>query len=233
MLGLSGTAGAGAATRPVASSSPSEIAKAINLMASDLPSSVTWVSSPQAANNKAENAAGRVAASCVKKAGAVTDDAYGTSGVTGGPVLADVKSPQFSDKANAFTQLPAANSEVVIVSNGKDATADLAAVGTGKGLACLEAQYQVNVVQSGSGNSKVSGTFMSVPHHGGGNGGVHIRLIATGGLLPQKLYNDEYFYAAGRAEVVLSFLDLGSPFDASWASDAATKVMQRAVARAG
>jgi hypothetical protein len=222
----------GRAARAVPSSSAAGEARAIDLTVGDLPSSIKWASAPQAGSNKAETAAGKTAAKCLQRLGAATDDAYGTTGVSGGTVLADVKSPQFSDKADTFTQLPAANSEVVIVASAKDATSDLAAVAKKGALDCFGAQYQVDVVQSGSGKARVTEHFAAAPHHGSGNGGVHVQFVATGGLLPQKLYNDEYFYAVGTAEVVLSFLNLGSPFDVGWADQAITKVMQRAAAQA-
>ncbi len=233
LVALAGGVTAGAAAGSSSSSAAGK-ARAIDLMPSDLPSSVKWASTPQSASNKAEIAAGKTAASCLQKAGAATDDAFGATGLTGGPVLADVKSPQISDKADTFTQLPAANSEVVITSTAKQATADLAAVAKKAALSCLGTQYRVDAVQSGSGKStSVAASFMSAPRHGDGNGGVHIRLTATGGLLPQKLYNDEYFYATGTAEVSFSFINLGSAFPSSWADQAITKVMQRAASEAG
>jgi hypothetical protein len=225
----------GVAAVPVTSAAASSTtavseAKTINLMPSDLPSSVKWASTPQSNPNKVEVTAGKTAASCLQKVGAATDDAFGASGATGGDVLADVRSPQISDKANTFTQLPAANTEVVVTAQSKQATADLAAVAKSAGASCLATQYRVDAIQSGSGKVTVTSALGSAPHHGDGNGGVHLRLVATGGLLPQKLYNDEYFYVSGPVEVVFSFINLGSAFPTSWADQAITKVMGRAAA---
>jgi hypothetical protein len=234
VLGLVMASSAAASSRLAASSSgPSSKAAAINLIAGDLSSSIKWASSPQPTNNKAEDAAGKKAAACLDKAGAATADPFGTSEVLGGSVLADVRSPQFYDKASSLTQLPAANTEVVIVKTATEASKDLAAIRQKSSLSCLGAQYKLDSVQSGSGNVSIAESFMSAPRHGDGNGGVHIRFAENGGLLPQTLYNDEYFYAEGPVEVVFSFLNLGSPFDSGWADAALTKVMQRAAQQAG
>ncbi|HTX00742.1 MAG TPA: hypothetical protein VMD59_18320 [Acidimicrobiales bacterium] len=227
-------AGATAAPRAAGPSSGAAAeAAAVNISSADLPSSVKWASSPQSPNNKAENAAGRTATACLDRAGAVTKDPFGTSGMTGGPVLADVRSPQFYDKADSLTQLPAANSEVVVVQSSHDATEDLAALRRHSSLVCMAAQFRLDSEQSGSGNVTVDSSFESAPRHGEGSGGVHVHFVESGGLLPGKLYNDEYFYAEGRFEVAFSFLDLGSPFSSSWAEGAISKVMDRAAKKAG
>jgi hypothetical protein len=229
------TAQAAAASGGVAgaASSPSSTAAAINLRSGDLSARITWASSPQPRNDKAEDQAGTKAVACLDRAGAATKDPFGTSGVTGGAVLADVRSPQFYDKASSLTQLPGANTEVVIVKTAREASQDLAAVRQKAVLPCLAAQYRVDSVQSGSGNVGIAESFMAAPRHGTGNGGVHIRFVESGGLLPQDLYNDEYFYAEGPVEVAFSFIDLGSAFDSGWAEAAITSVMQRAARQAG
>jgi hypothetical protein len=60
--------------------------------------------------------------------------------------------------------------------------------------------------------------------------------VETGGnfaLLKSKLYDDEYFYVQGPAEVAMSFINLGSPFKATWATSAISKVMARAKSEVG
>ncbi len=221
-----------AAVRNVPSRSPRDNAKAvaearaINLQLGDLPKGQKWAGSPQPGSTKVTAAAGRTAAKCLDRLGAKSADPFGTSHSLGGNVLADVLSPQFAPKGGIG--LPGANSEVVVVAAPGVATADLAAIAKKGSLACLSAQYLVDTEASGSGKAHVTASFEKAPRHGSGNGGVHITLLEKGGSLPLTLYNDEYFYAEGNAEVVFSFLDLGSAFSSSAATATVAKVMARA-----
>lgn len=208
-------------------------AKAINIKDSDMPSSTKWASTPQTPYNKAETAAGKKAIACIDKSGAVSGDAFGTSRITGGEVVVDVRSDQYYEASATLTELPAANSEVVFLSSAGDATKDLNAFERKSSLSCLGAQLVVESEAEGSGSVKISANVMPAPHYGGGNGGLRIRFVETGGLLPGGLYNDEYFYVQGPSEVSFSFLNLGTPFSTSWADSIIEKVMKRAASTVG
>jgi hypothetical protein len=156
--------------------------------------------------------------------------------VIGGVVVVDVSSPTYYQKGS-FTQLPSASSEVVFLTTASGAVTDLSTISRKPSLACLTAQLVGNSILGGAGKSvKGSASFMAAPRHGGGSGGVHIRFVETGGnfaLLKSKLYDDEYFYVQGPAEVAMSFINLGSPFKATWATSAISKVMARAKSEVG
>jgi len=208
-------------------------ATAINLKVTDLSSSIHWAASAPGRSSKAIVALAEKAVACLKKVGPVSPDPFGTRGVTGGVVEADVSSPMFYDKAAALTQLPSASSEVVFLATASGARTDQATIGRSGSLACLTAQFVGDSSVQGAGKVKGTASFMSVPRHGQGSGGVHIRFVVSGGnfaLLKSKLYDDEYFYVQGSAEVSMSFINLGAPFTASWSSAAISKVMARAQA---
>jgi hypothetical protein len=207
-------------------------AKAINMKLSDLPASIKWATSQPVASPKAELALGKQAVACVAKGGSVSPDPFGTSGVIGGPVVADISSPTYFEKSATLTRLPSASSEVVFLSTASGALADLVAVGRKSSLVCLATQMAANSTLQGAGQGvKAGASFMSAPRYGGGGGGVHIRFVETGGnfaLLKSKLYADEYFYVQGSAEVFLTFINLGSAFSPSSTASAISKVMARA-----
>jgi hypothetical protein len=212
-------------------------AKAINLKVADLSSSLHWATSSPGKSSKAEATLAAKTVVCLKKVGPVSPDPFGTTGKSGGVVLADVSSPTLYDKASTLTQLPSASSEVVFVTKASGATADLSTVGRSGSLVCLTAQLVGNSSLQGAGKGiKGTASFMSAPRHGTGSGGVHIRFVESGGnfaLLKSKLYDDEYFYAQGSAEISISFINLGSPFNQAWATTAISKVMARAASEAG
>ena len=229
-LGVALVAPASLAAAGVAASTATAEATAINLRPSDLPSSVKWSTAPQAALNKATRAAAKTAAACLRAAGAASGDAFGALGQAGGIVLADVRSPQITEKGSIG--VPAANSEVLVLNSAAAADKDLAAVARHAAISCLAAQFAADSAAQGGG-TKATGSLQGAPHYGDGNHGVHIQLINTGGPLPFKLYNDEYFYVQGPVEVVFSFLNLSSPFNMAWAERAIKAVMGRAAAVAG
>jgi hypothetical protein len=209
-------------------------AKAINLKAADLSTSIRWVAAPAGKSSKAEAALAQKALTCLKKVGSVSPDPFGTTGKTGGAVLADVSSPNWYDKASSLTQLPSASSEVVFVNSAAAARSDLATIGRGSSLACLTAQLVANSELQGAG-SGIKGTakFLPAPRHGGGSGGVHIQFIESGGgfaLLKAKLYDNAFYYVQGSAEVTMSFINLGSAFNPAWTTASIAKVMARAQA---
>ena len=212
-------------------------AKAINLKVSDLSASIKWATSEPVASPKGELALGKQAVACMAKGGPVSPDPFGTSGVTGGVVLADISSPTYSEKSSTLTHLPSASSEVAFLTTASKALADLAAVGRKSSIACLATQMAAESSLQGAGKGvKASGSFMSAPRYGGGSGGVHIRFLETGGnfaLLKETLSDDEYFYVQGTAEVFLTFINLGPAFNSSWAASAISKVMARAKSEVG
>jgi hypothetical protein len=212
-------------------------AKAINLQAADLSSSLHWASAPPGHSSKASAALAQKALACLKKVGPVSPDPFGTVGKSGGVVLADISSPTYYDKANSLTQLPSASSEVVFLTKAALADSDLATIAHSGSLACLTAQLVANSTLQGAGKGvKGTATYLPAARHGTGSGGVLVRFVESGGnfaALKEKLYDEEYFYVQGPAEISLSFVNLGAPFNASWATTAVAKVMARAAAEVG
>lgn len=204
-------------------------ARAINMKASDLPSRVHWTAAPAAASSKAVVALAEKTVACLKRVGKVSPDPFGTRGLSGGEVEADISSPTYY-QSSSFTQLPSASSEVVFLTSAAAARADQAIVAKPAALACLTTQFVGDSSLGGAGKVKGTGSFLSVHHYGQGDGGVHVQFLVTGGLLPSKLYDNEYFYVQGNAEISMSFINLGSAFDAGWSSVAIAKVMARAAA---
>ena len=204
-------------------------AQAVNLKVTDLSTAMKWKAAPPGHSSAAVAALAAKTLSCLKKVGPVSPDPFGTTGKSGGVVLADVSSPTFYDKASPLIQLPSASSEVVVLSKTSAAVSDLSTIGRSAALGCLTAQLVGDSSLGGAGKGiKGTASYMSAPHHGGGSGGLHIRFIEHGGLLPGNLYDDEYFYVQGGAEISMSFINLSTPFNASWSSVAIAKVMARA-----
>ena len=222
-----------ARARPVARANPVARAKAINLRASDLPSSMHWTSAPVGKPTKAVAAAQVKAASCLRAAGAGTGDPFGASGRIGGGVIADVSSAQYSEKGSPG--IPAANSEVVVVASAKAAAADLHAVTTAAGRRCIAAQFRVDSSAQGL-SGPVTTAVRPQPRHGV-NGGARVQMVESAQFgstkLAVKLYNDEYFYVVGADEVTLSFLNIAGPFPQAGATAAVDKVLARAATAAG
>ena len=216
-----------------AGSSIAAEAKAINLKVTDLPTSIHWAASPPGKSSKAEVALAEKTVACLKKVGPVSPDPFGTRGLSGGIVEADISSPMFYDKAASLTMLPSASSEVVFLTTASQARTDQATIARSGSLACLTAQFVGDSSLQGAGKVKGTASFVPAPRYGGGNGGVHIRFVVSGGnfaLLKSKLYDDEYFYVQGPAEISMSFINLGTSFNPSGAATAISKVMARAKA---
>ena len=112
------------------------------------------------------------------------------------------------------------------------ALADLAGIGRKSSIACLATQTAAESSLQGAGKGvKASGSFLPAPRYDGGSGGVHIRFLETGGnfaLLKKTLYDDEYFYVQGSAEVFVTFVNLGTAFSPNGAASTIAKVMARA-----
>ena len=217
-----------------AASSVAAEARAINLKAADMSTSLKWVAAPPGQSSKAEEANAARALACLKKAGPVSPDPFGTTGHAGGIVLADVSSPTWYDKASTATQLPSASSEVVFLSTASAASTDLSTIGRTRSLACLTAQLVANSELQGAGTGvKGSASFLTAPRYGGGKGGLRIQFVESGGnfaQLKEKLIEDEYFYVQGPAEISLSFINLGPAFNQVWEYSSIAKVMVRAKA---
>ncbi|MGD0440404.1 MAG: hypothetical protein ABSB52_07220 [Acidimicrobiales bacterium] len=219
-----------------ASSSVTAEAKAINMKVQDLSASIKWAVEQSSATPKGEAAIAKQAVACLAKTGPVSPDPFGASGVTGGVVLVDVSSPTYYEKSATLTHLPSADSEVVFQKTASGALADLAAVGHKPSLVCLGDQLAADSSLQGAGKGvKAKGSFLPAPRYGGGSGGLHIRFLESGGNLPAGLdiYDDEYFYVEGQAEVSLTFINLGSAFNSSWAASTISKVMARAKSELG
>ena len=158
----------------------------------------------------------------------MSPDPFGTNSVIGGVILADVSSPTYYDKAATLTQLPSASSEVVFLTKASGAVGDLSTIARSGSLACLTTQLVGNSILGGPGRpSDRIASYITAPRHGTGSGGIGIRFIESGGnfaLLKSELYDDEYFYVQGPAEISLSFINLGSPFNSAWATSAISKV---------
>jgi hypothetical protein len=222
---------------PVSSAKASStvaVAQVINLKVTDLSTAMKWKAAPAGHSSAAVAALAAKTLACLDKVGRVSPDPFGTTGKSGGVVLADISSPTFYNKASPLIQLPSASSEVVIMSKASGALADLATIGRSGALSCLTTQLVGDSSLEGAGKGiKGTASYLAAPHHGAGGGGVRIRFVEHGGLLPGKLYDDEYFYVKGAVEVSMSFINLSSPFNPSWATGAITKVMARAVSEAG
>src|ERR1039458_7389048 len=115
-------------------------ATAINLKATDLSTSMHWAISPPGKASKASKALAEKTVACLKKVGPVSPDPFGTKGVIGGVILADVSSPTYYDKAATLTQLPSASSEVVFLTKASGAVGDLSTIARSGSLACFTTQ---------------------------------------------------------------------------------------------
>jgi hypothetical protein len=219
---------------PAGAVSPVTAAKAINIKVADLPTSIHWLAAPAGTSSKAQVALAQKALACLKKVGPVSPDPFGTIGKAGGSVRADVSSPTWYDKASTLTQLPSVSSEVVFLNSAAAARSDLSTIGRSGSLACLTAQLVANSELQGAGTGiKGTARFLAAPRHGGGSGGVRIQFIESGGnfaLIKAKLYDNEYFYVQGSAEVAMSFINLNSSFNTTWSAASIAKVMARAQA---
>ncbi len=211
--------------------SDATLAHKINVAAGDLPTEIVWVGAKPTARPVAEKAQDEQTITCMKKAGGaaakISPDPFGTVGEPGGTVTVDVSSSTFSPKG-AANRFPQVSSEVDFLKTASQATNDLAAFATKAALVCFAREF-ANLYSAEIG-SKVSATtsFLPLTHYGAGNGGVHGRYVITGKALKAPLYDDAYFYVQGRAEILLSFVNLGSPFSSNWASSVVGKVMARA-----
>ena len=210
--------------------SDTAIAGVINVTNADLPAPSTWSGSAQTPNTATEVALAQQALRCISaKTGTISPDAFGTVGGKGGIVTTDVESLIFSKKGTA-TGLPEVSSDVDLLTTSSQASRDLVAFGRKVDLPCLTALI-ANVTSGVTGEKgAVTSSFMSIPHHGTGNGGVGIRFAISGVGLSGPLIDDAYFYVEGRAEISLAFTNVSTPFQAAEANAIAARVMARAKA---
>ena len=202
------------------------VARLINVTSADLPDPATWAGSVQTPNTAAQIAQAHRALRCISnRSGKISPDPFGTIGRAGGTVTADVQSSMFAKKRTA-SGLPGVSSEVDFLTSSTQATKDLAAFDSKVDLSCLTALI-ANVTAGEVGHKVlVNASVTSIPHYGSGNGGVGIRFTVTG--LSAPLVDVAYFYVEGRAEVSLSFVNLGTSFPTGWAHGIAARVMARA-----
>jgi len=161
----------------------------------------------------------------------MSPDPFGLTGKVGGIVVDDVDSRMFFEKNAA--ELPGASSDVTVLATASAALGDLAAVGRSQSLACLQTMLaEIASAEAGS-TVDVKVVFEPLPRYGTGNGGVGLRFALSGHSLKSTLYEDEDLYLQGRAEVSLTFANLGAPFPPSWAQAITAKVMGRARLLAG
>jgi hypothetical protein len=222
--------GASAAEHPNATSGGA-LARQINVALSDLPSAIAWTSSSQTPNTAAQTKQAEQAVSCIQRSGgsaqSVSSDPFGTSEETGGPVVADVESPLFAKEASSIG-LPTISSDVTMMKNASQASTDLAAFATNAGLACVSALIGTLTAAAVGHQIGLTDSFVTIPRHGTGNGGIGMRFAITNAGLTGTLYDDAFFYAQGKAEVSLSYVNLDSHVQSSWETSVATKVMTRA-----
>ena len=231
LLVVLGFGAANASPAFASSASDASLARSLNVKSSDLPKGSGWTTSTVAATPAT---LGAKAIACIRKgagpSGKASPDLFGTVGKPSGSVTADVTSPMFGQKGS-FTQLPAVNSETAIVSSATQALTDLNAIGAATTRACLATLYAgVTSSQSGGGKANATASSLALPHFGVGSGGVHDRFIVQGSGIPGKVYLDLYFYVVGRAEISITYTNLGGAFSTSWANSIATNVMKRAKA---
>ena len=62
----------------------------------------------------------------------------------------------------------------------------------------------------------MTNSFIQIPSHGTGVGGVGVRFAITDAGMSGTLYDDAFFYVEGTAEVSLSFVNLDSHVTTSW-----------------
>jgi hypothetical protein len=211
--------------------SDSTLAREIDVALGDLPAGVTWASSSQTPNTAAQTKQAEQAVVCIQKSGAVTQsispDPFGTSERTGGPVVADVESPLFA-KQNSTVALPTVSSDVTFMKTTAQASTDLAAFATNAGLACISTLIGTLTAAAVGHQIGMTNSFIQIPRHGTGIGGVGLRFAITDAGLNGTLYDDAFFYAQGTAEVSLSFVNIDSHVSTTWEASIAAKVMARA-----
>jgi hypothetical protein len=210
--------------------SDTAIANVINVTSADLPAPSTWTASVQTPNTATEITLAQQALHCISaKTGTISPDAFGTVGGKGGIVTADVESLIYSKKGTS-TGLPEVSSDVDLLTTSSQASRDLTAFGKKVDLPCLTALI-ANVTAGVTGEKgPVASSFVSIPRHGTGNGGVGIRFAISGVGLSGPLIDDAYFYVEGRAEISLAFTNVSTPFSEAEANAVAARVMARAKA---
>lgn len=213
-----------------ATSSDATLAKTLNMTRAELPQPTTWTSTAQTPNTPAETALGVKAVACVRAgsgAGAkVSADPFGTTGVVGGTVTADVQSPEFAVKgASGF---PSASSEVVMLKSAAQASNDLSAFASPSTRGCFASLLAGFLKSDGDTKLKVTSSSQALPHLGSARGGFGYRFVVSGPELPGRLIDYTYFYVQGRAEIDLEFVNIATQFPTTWANSIAAVVMERA-----
>ena len=137
-----------AATASASVASDHALASRINMHRTDLPAGAQWTSSPSTPNPPGWVATSHKVIACIQhvagQALVVSPDPFGLGTAPSGDVTADVTSPTFFVKGPS--QLPSADSEVVMTATAVQATADLRAVDRSSALPCLKAAFQAIAV---------------------------------------------------------------------------------------
>ena len=222
--------GASAAVRPHATSG-AVLAREIDVALSDLPTAIAWTSSSQTPNTAAQTKQAEQAVTCLQRTGgsaqSVSPDPFGTSEKTAGPVVTDVESPLFA-KETSTIGLPTISSDVTMLKTPTQASTDLAAFATNAGLACVSTLIGTLTAAAVGHQIGLTDTFINIPRHGTGDGGVGMRFAITNAGLTGTLYDDAFFYVQGKAEVSLSYVNLATHVQSTWETSVAAKVMTRA-----
>jgi hypothetical protein len=207
------------------------LARQINVALSDLPTAIAWTSSSQTPNTAAQTKQAEQAVACLQRTGSsaqsVSPDPFGTSEKTVGSVVADVESPLFA-KETSTIGLPTISSDVTMLKTATQASTDLAAFATNAGLACVSTLIGTLTAAAVGHQIGLTDTFIDIPRHGSGNGGVGMRFAITNAGLTGTLYDDAFFYVQGRAEMSLSYVNLAAHVQTTWETSVAAKVMTRA-----
>lgn len=137
-----------AATASASVASDHALASRINMHRTDLPAGAEWTSSPSTPNPPGWVATSHKVIACIQhvagQALVVSPDPFGLGTAPSGDVTADVTSPTFFVKGPS--QLPSADSEVVMTATAVQATADFRAVDRSSALPCLKAAFQAIAV---------------------------------------------------------------------------------------
>jgi hypothetical protein len=211
LIGACGGDGGSTTAAKADPASDKAAAEKINLKASDLPAG--WTSSPHQTSPEAD-ATNKRFAECI---GSSDPKARQT---------VDLHSPDFSKG-----QTTQASSEVQFVRTDADAKNDLAALQGAKTVGCIKTLVQEAAqrqLPAGTSASNVQAEQLSFPTLRDGAAAFRVSFTVAAAGLNVPVYADAVFFRAGRAELSLTTVNAGSPFDANLEKDLAKKMADRA-----
>lgn len=218
-----------AATASASVASDHALASRINMHRTDLPAGAQWTSSPSTPNPPGWVATSHKVIACIQhvagQALVVSPDPFGLGTAPSGDVTADVTSPTFFVKGPS--QLPSADSEVVMTATALQATADLRAVDRSSALPCLKAAFQaIAVAEQVPAGTKLTLKLLTPPPIGPSRlrGGLR---ISFSGPSFGDIIDEAFFYTVGRAELALSFTAARKSFPSGWALSISKSVVAR------